>query len=368
MLAEDFSFKPNAAWALKKKLFPKNAEPPFAVLNKDGQLVTDSAGILDVMKDEFTFRLRNREIDVNYQEIQELKEYLCYLRLEITKNSDFLPWKLDQLQRAISKLKNKKCRDPHGHINEIYKSLGKNGLLSLLHLLNRIKQELLIPDCLRISNVSTLYKGKGSKQDVVNLRGIFKLPIVRNILDKLINYDDQEVLNDNMGQFQVGNQQGRSIRDHTLIVHAVINEAKSSKKPIDILFTDIKQCFDSIWLEEALNDLYCSGITSRNLNLIYEGNKETDMCIETRFGMSERAKLKKIVMQGSVSGGTICSNQLSKLCNKCFAEGKVYLYADKVPIPALAMVDDVVSVAVCNSVEALENNVTTDEFIKSKKM
>ena len=32
------------------------------------------------------------------------------------------------------------------------------------------------------------------------------------------------------------------------------------------------------------------------------------------------------------------------------------------------MVDDVVSVAVCNSVEALENNVTTDEFIKSKKM
>ena len=368
MLAKDFSFKPNAAWSLKKKLFPKSAEPPFAVLNKDGQLVTDSSGILDVMKDEFTFRLRNREIDYRYKELQELKEYLCYLRLEMTKNSDFLPWELHHLQMAISKLKNNKCRDPHGHINEIYKYLGNNGLLSLLQLLNRIKYELLIPDCLRVSNVSTLYKGKGSKQDVVNLRGIFKLPIVRNILDKLISYDDREVLNKNMGQFQVGNQQGRGIRDHTLLVHAIVNEAKYNKKPIDILFTDIKQCFDSIWLEEAINDMYCSGITTRNLNLIYEGNKETDMCIDTRFGSSERVKLKKIVMQGSVSGGTICSNQLSKLCNKCFMEGKVYLYADKVPIPPLAMVDDVVSAAICNSVEALENNITTDEFIKSKKL
>ena len=64
----------------------------------------------------------------------------------------------------------------------------------------------------------------------------------------------------------------------------------------------------------------------------------------------------------------MCSNQLSKLCNNSFAEGEVYLYADKVPIPALAMVDDVATVAICNSVEALESNITTDEFIKSKKM
>ena len=203
---------------------------------------------------------------------------------------------------------------------------------------------------------------------MVNLRGIFKLPIVRNILDKLIYLDDQVLLNENMGQFQVGNQCGRSIRDHTLVVHAVVNEAKIKKKSIDILFTDIKQCFDSIWLEEALNDLYCSGINTRNLNLLFEGNKETDMCVETSFGRSKRVKLKKIVMQGSVSGGTICSNQLSKLCQKSYIEGNVYMYADKVPIPALAMVDDVVTIAECNSVEGIKSNVLTDEFIKSKKM
>ena len=94
--------------------------------------------------------------------------------------------------------------------------------------------------------------------------------------------EEKPQVNENMGQFHVSDQLGRNIRDHTLIVHAVVNEALKNNKEIDIVFTDIKQCFDSIWLEEALNDLYNSGIRSRNLNLLYEGNKSTDMCVETQ--------------------------------------------------------------------------------------
>ena len=235
-------------------------------------------------------------------------------------------------------------------------------------MLNRIKEELLVPDCLRLSNVSTIYKGKGSKRDVLNLRGIFKLPIVRNILDKLIYMEDKSQINKSMGPFQVGNQSERNIRDHTLIIHAIVNEARQNKKMVDILFTDIKQCFDSVWLEEALNDLYCSGITSRNLNLLFEGNKETDMCVETKYGQSQRVKLKKIVMQGSVSGGTLCSNQISKFCNQTYQEGNIYMYDNAVPVPALAMVDDIASAVVCNSVNGIRCNVCTDEFVKSKKL
>ena len=184
----------------------------------------------------------------------------------------------------------------------------------------------------------------------MNLRGIFKLPIVRNILDRLIYFQEKDTLNVSMGQFQVGNQQKRSIRDHALIVHAVVNDARINNLHVDVLFTDIKQCFDSIWLEEAINDCYTSGIKNRNLNLLYEGNSSTQMCVETRFGKSERVQLKKIVMQGSVSGGTLCSNQLSKLCNKAYSEGQVYMYRGEIPIPPLAMVDDIVSIAICNSI------------------
>ena len=51
-----------------------------------------------------------------------------------------------------------------------------------------------------------------------------------------------------------------------------------------------------------------------------------------------------------------------------YDEGVVYMYREKVPIPALAMVDDVVNIALCNSVESIKMNVKTDEFIKQKKL
>ena len=246
--------------------------------------------------------------------------------------------------------------------------MGKDGLLSLLKMLNEIKRKLLIPTKLNLSNVSTIYKGKGSKQEVINLRGIFKLAIIRNILDRLVYFDEQAKLGPQMGQFQVGNQKKRNIRDHTLIVHAVVNEAIESKTEIDLQFTDIKQCFDSLWLQEATNDLYDSGLTSRNLNIIFEGNRQTQMCIETNFGRSGRTELKNVVMQGSVLGGMLCSNQLSKLCNKMYQEGHVYMYRKKVPIPGLAMVDDIATMAICNSMNSLNANIVTDTFIQRKKL
>ena len=137
---------------------------------------------------------------------------------------------------------------------------------------------------------------------------------------------------------------------------------------MDVIFTDIKQCFDSIWLDEATNDLYDSGVESRNLNLLYEGNRTTSMCVETNFGKTERTDLDKVVMQGSVPGGLICSNQISKICNKLYKEGNYYMYREQIAIPALAMVDDIMEVVECNTAEGLACNIKTDAFIQRKKL
>ena len=367
-LQKDGAFSFNDAWKMKKKLFPQSSDAPFAVFDRNDNLVTDYTSILDVMKEEFSYRLRNREINPEYKELQELKEYLCKLRLDITKKTKHDEWTIEELNKAIQKLPNNKCKDPHGHINELYKNMGKDGLTSLLDMLNMIKESILIPRKLNLSNVSTIYKGKGSKQNVVNLRGIFKLPIIRNLLDRLVSTDEQETIAVNMGPYQVGNQKKRNIRDHTLVVHAAVNEAIERNMDIDIQFTDIKQCFDSIWLDEATNDLFDSGVQSKNLNLLYEGNRATRMCVETNYGKSDRVELNRVVMQGSVPGGMICSNQLSKFCNRLYKEGNVFLYRGKIPIPPLAMVDDIAAITTCSSTESLDMNIKTDCFIQRKKL
>ena len=119
-----------------------------------------------------------------------------------------------------------------------------------------------------------------------------------------------QVVSENMGQFQVGNQKGRNIRDHTLVLHAISNEARSRNFSIDLIFYDIRQCFDAVWLQEATNDMYDSGLKSRNLNLLYKGNSKTSMSVETSLGKTSRVELNDLVMQGSVPGGFFCSNQL----------------------------------------------------------
>ena len=84
-LMVDGAFSFDEAWKLKKKIFPRSNDSPFALKDRDNNLVADYKGILDIMKEEFVFRLRNREIKDEYTELRELKEYLCRLRLRITR-------------------------------------------------------------------------------------------------------------------------------------------------------------------------------------------------------------------------------------------------------------------------------------------
>lgn len=68
-LTPDGTFDYNAVWKLKKKLFPKCSDNPFAVRNSEKQLVTNSAEMINVMNDEFTHRLGNRIISDEYSEL-----------------------------------------------------------------------------------------------------------------------------------------------------------------------------------------------------------------------------------------------------------------------------------------------------------
>ena len=92
------------------------------------------------------------------------------------------------------------------------------------------------------------------------------------------------------------------------------------------------------------------------------------MCVETSAGKTSRIKLEELVMQGSVPGGFICSNQLSKICNRLYNEHEVYMYMNTVPVPGLCMVDDLVTITKCQDIKGIVTNVKVDEFVKSKKL
>ena len=78
-------------------------------------------------------------------------------------------------------------------------------------------------------NITTIFKNKGSRQDMENDRGIFILSALKKILDKLIYIDKFENIDKNMSCSNVGARRGRNIRDHLFIIYGIINSVVKGK-------------------------------------------------------------------------------------------------------------------------------------------
>ena len=146
------------------------------------------------------------------------------------------------------------------------------------------------------------------------------------------------------------------------IIHYVLSSKK--KKPIDIQIKDYRQCFDSMWLEDTLNDMYeaGAGVVDDKLALLFEANKEVNVSVKTHLGLTIRDKIKKIILQGDVFGPIECSVAVDTVGKECLSDDKhLHLYKDKVNVPMLAMVDDILLVSECGFKSSMVNS-----FISTK--
>ena len=153
-----------------------------------------------------------------------------------------------------------------------------------------------------LSNITTIYKSKGSRLDLDNDRGIFILTVLKKILDKLIYFDNYNELDKNMSDSNIGARRKRNIKDHLLIIHGIINSVvRGGEECIDIQIYDLVKAFDAMWLEESLNDVYDTlPEDKRNdqLALLYESNKVNMVAVKTGAGVTDRTNNPCIVQQG----------------------------------------------------------------------
>ena len=166
---------------------------------------------------------------------------------------------------------------------------------------------------MEFANIVTIYKGKGSKSSLKSDRGIFLVNIMRSILMKLVYQEKYPIVDKNMSDSQIGARRKKNIRNHIFILNGVINEAVNTGRSIDILMYDYRQCFDTLWLQECINDLYDAGIQDDKLALIYEVNKNNKVAIKTPFGTTPRVSINQIVLQGEVFGPLQCSVQVDTI-------------------------------------------------------
>ena len=78
-------------------------------------------------------------------------------------------------------------------------------------MMNKIKKEKIIPEFMRITNLTMVPK-KGPLTELENERGIFRVDIIRSILIKLIYNEKYSEIDENMSDSQMGGRKGKGCR------------------------------------------------------------------------------------------------------------------------------------------------------------
>ena len=175
-----------------------------------------------------------------------------------------------------------------------------------------------------------------------------------------------------MSDSNVGSQKQRNIKDHLLIIHGVINSVvRGKEEPVDIQIYDLEKAFDTMWLEDCLNDIFDNTNTENHndkLSLLYESNKVNMVAVKTAVGLTDRVNIPTVVQEGGNWGPILCSNSIDKIGKKCWEKGKhYYLYKNTAKILPLGFVDDLNGISKCGK-DSLSLNSYINTQIELKKL
>ena len=341
------------------------------MMDNKGNLITSNEAIEALAMETYKERLANREMKEDLKNLRKDKEELCKLRIKIASTRKTPDWTMEQLEKVLNYLQKNKSRDPLGYANEIFKVdiAGDDLKVAILTLLNRIKRELIYPEALEVYDISSIYKNKGARNNFDNYRGIFRVPIFRTILDRLIYNDEYANIDENLTDSNVGARRHRNIRDNIFVLNAITNSVvNGTEDPVDIQLFDVEKCFDALWVEECINDIYEAGLDNDKLALLFLENQNANISIKTPGGKSKRFNIKNIIMQGTVWGSLLCTASMDKLGQLVYQNDElIYKYKGAVETPSLGMVDDILTIQKCSS-DTLKINAVVNSFIEGKKL
>ena len=351
-LSENDNFSAQKFWKARKSIHGSQ-QSCNSVLNQEGIEVFDEDAIIEAYRGEFDQRLSSVEIKPELQTYKELTDKLCAEIVRLTSSKKEPDFEFEELNLVISNLKKGKSYGPDKKPAEVYIFGGEKMQRLLLCVINNIKNSQVIPKQWEMMLITTIYKSKGSKKDLVNQRGIFLTQVICKIWERLIK-ERTKGITCKINKLQVGSTKNKSPADHTFILRSCITRAIYRNCPLYLNFYDFRQCFDKLWLEDSIVSLYKLGLDNEFLSLIYKTNLKANIAVKTPLGISESFTKTSIVKQGSVTACCLCSASTGEFCdennNGGMCMGRIYR--------CLVYVDDVLII----NTNVMDANISHDRF------
>ena len=123
---------------------------------------------------------------------------------------------------------------------------------------------------------------------------------------------------------------------------------KGGEHPIDLQIYDIKNCFDSLWEMDVVNNMYEFGMKNMNLNLIHNENQTSNITVKMPHGESKEFEVKNSILQGTKLGPSQCIVNLNEIGSSAFQHpSTLYNYRGIVATPPLQAIDDIIAIQYC---------------------
>ena len=326
-------------WEVKKRLMRTTTNEIAAIMDEDGVKQEGEAEIKEVYKRYFSKLLATKPAVTEEEKRWEKSVEGTIGKMEnICKHSPAQSASTEMIKEVVKKLDVKKAKDTQNWSNEMVVRGGNEMIKSLKRIFDTIDNTMEVPADWNRMAIRTKDK-KGSKLIMSNKRGLFLTNIVSKVYERVVKKRNEKMVKICRSPWQMGGVKKRSGTDNLFITFSVIERNKYLGKPTYVFFADAEKCFDKLWLDDAVIELWRQGTNIRDAMIIREMNKEARISIHTPVGETEEITCENIVRQGTVYGPDLCGVSMARVNDT--GKEAVTTYGPTLVLRSTQFVDDI---------------------------
>ena len=354
----------NAFWKERKRLSKNPVLESLIIKNNQGQRLFNPEDVKEGTASYYRSLYKKKEVahmPYHTEVLNSMNQFSANRQFEHEPYND-LPT-VGEISDVIAKKENGKATTDFR--NEMLKRPGKSMEDLICPMIQAIWKDESVPSTWNKGLITSLWKGKGDKEQLSNHRGITVSSAFGTILEELI--DNRIAKTVPLTQAQGGGKKQTSTFDHLFILRALIAVSLKEKRETFITFYDVSKAFDTVDNQDMLKIMWEKGIRGKTWRILKNLNTDLKAAVKTRYGVTEEIDMEMGGRQGSRLTGRMFAKLMDLLAEEIIASGDGFRMNDEFIIGVLLWMDDVIS-----SVDGYENQkkilAKIDQFARKHKL
>ena len=355
----------NSFWRERKKLKREPIKDNLTIKNEEGVRQLSPPAIMETMAAYYENLYKIKPIRW-HQAHDDVKTDILNFQTDLKYENEWYnsaPTE-EQIMQVLERKKNGKATTDIK--NEMLKK-GKYGFTRVITpLIKHIWKNEQIPSAWNLGYITSIWKGKGDKESLVNHRGITVSSAIGNILEEVIDRRIGSITDFSQGQ--AGGKKGASTVDHLFLLRSLMTIAITNKQNLFLTFFDVSKAYDNADVANMLHIMWNNGVRGKLWRILKNLSINLTAKVKTRYGLSRKIVRENGGRQGSRLAGRLFAKQMDSLSEDFIKNDQLNVHVNETfSMGCFEFVDDVMTCTLGkkNQLKVLSK---VDEFAQVSKL